>query len=137
MYTPSEMTAYLEVERMLSQEIRSQCCLAELRQLLYDIMPTTHCGTHKLLVDGEVVSRIREALDRFLIYSNIDHPHRLLMYHLVDTAEDDTSVTAYVSFRYAGHTAAAMLEIDMRGRIVPLQEVTSGDAIRLTWLDPS
>lgn len=128
--------SYLEVERSLSQSLISQCQLDDLRQYLWDLTPTTSYDTHKLLLDGDVVSRIKQALDQLMVVTNIDHPNRLMVYHLIDAAEDDTSVTAYVSFRYAGHTAAAVLEIEMIGRIVPIQEEgVLCSAIQLTWLN--
>lgn len=126
--------SYLEVERSLSQSLISQCQLDDLRQYLWDLTPTTSYDTHKLLLNGDVVSRIKQALDQLMVVTNIDHPHRFMVYQLVDIDVCDTSVTAYVSFRYAGHTAAAMLKIDMIGKIVPIQDAAFGDAIQFTWL---
>lgn len=126
--------SYLEVERSLSQSLISQCRLYDLRKYLWDLTPTISCETHKLLLDGGVESRIQQALRKLVTLSNIDNTDRFMVYQLVDIDVCDTSVTAYVSFRYAGHTAAAMLKIEVIGRIVPIQNVAFSDAIRFTWL---
>lgn len=128
------ITSYVEVERMLTRCLQAQCRLWELHEYLYDLTPTLCCGTHKLLLDGGVESRIQQALRKLVTLSNIDNTDRFMVYQLVDIDACDTSVTAYVSFRYAGHTAAAMLKIDMIGKIVPIQDATFGDAIQFTWL---
>lgn len=128
------ITSYVEVERMLTRCLQAQCRLLELHKYLYDLTPTISCGTHKLLLDGGVESRIQQALRKLVTLSNIDNTDRFMVYQLVDIDVCDTSVTAYVSFRYAGHTAAAMLKIDMIGKIVPIQDAAFGDAIQFTWL---
>lgn len=128
------ITSYVEVERMLTRCLQAQCRLRELHEYLYDLTPTISCGTHKLLLDGDVESRIQQALRKLVTLSNIDNTDRFMVYQLVDIDVCDTSVTAYVSFRYVGHTAAAMLKIDMIGKIVPIQDAACGDAIQFTWL---
>lgn len=128
------ITSYVEVERMLTRCLQAQCRLWELHEYLYDLTPTISCGTHKLLLDGGVESRIQQALRKLVTLSNIDNTDRFMVYQLVDIDVCDTSVTAYVSFRYVGHTAAAMLKIDMIGKIVPIQDAAFGDAIQFTWL---
>lgn len=128
------ITSYVEVERMLTRCLQAQCRLLELHKYLYDLTPTISCGTHKLLLDGGVESRIQQALRKLVTLSNIDNTDRFMVYQLVDIDVCDTSVTAYVSFRYVGHTAAAMLKIDMIGKIVPIQDAAFGDAIQFTWL---
>lgn len=124
-------------ELTISQQLKDQINLTDLRRHLVDSFKPFEYETEMEFIERTTHSKVNDALEHCVSELNIQHPERLLTFQQIYTTRQDDKWCQYVKFRYAGLPDTAMLKIELlEGRFPTKLFLKEGHGIHLTWIYP-